>query len=119
VTVCRLVPISYAHKDGSTLASRLRRDVVEKGYIVWLDVGRLEGGSDWSKKIEKQIDEADVVLALLSTGSLESNVCRGEQLRSLRRHKCVTPVLVHDQADRPVYLDAGLNSSGDIWHTCS
>jgi len=60
------------------------------------------------EKIDKVIrgDEADVVLALLSTGSLESDFCRGEQLRSLRRHKCVIPVLVHDKADRPVYLEA-------------
>jgi hypothetical protein len=98
--------ISYAHKDGGTLASRLRRDLAEKGYVVWLDVARLGGGSDWSRKIEKEIDEADVVLALLSTGSYESDVCRGEQLRSLRRHKCVIPILVHDKADRPVYLEA-------------
>jgi hypothetical protein len=98
--------ISYAHKDGSTLASQLRTDLAEKGYVVWLDVARLGGGSDWSREIEGEIDAADVVLALLSTGSLESDVCRGEQLRSLRRHKCVIPVLVHDNADRPVYLEA-------------
>jgi hypothetical protein len=98
--------ISYAHKDGSTLASQLRSDLAEKGYVVWLDVARLGGGSDWSSEIERKIDEADVVLALLSTGSHESDVCRGEQLRSLRRHKCVIPLLVHDNVDRPVYLEA-------------
>ena len=98
--------ISYAHKDGSMLASRLRRDLAEKGYVVWLDLARLGAGSLWSRKIEKEIDEADVVLALLSTGSHESDVCRGEQLRSLRRHKCVIPILVHDKADRPVHLEA-------------
>jgi WD40 repeat protein len=98
--------ISYAHKDGSALASQLSNDLAEKGYAVWLDVARLGGGSDWSREIEREIDKADVVLALLSTGSLESDVCRGEQLRSLRRHKCVIPVLVHDNADRPVYLEA-------------
>jgi TIR domain len=98
--------ISYAHKDGSMLASQLSSDLVKKGYVVWLDVARLGGGSDWSTEIEREIDAADVVLALLSTGSLESDVCRGEQLRSLRRHKCVIPVLLDDKADRPVYLEA-------------
>src|SRR5262249_21206106 len=36
----------------------------------------------------------------------ESDDCRGEQLRSLRRHKCMISVLVHDTAPRPVYLEA-------------
>jgi hypothetical protein len=51
--------ISYAHKDGGALASQLRSDLAEKGYVVWLDVARLGGGSDWSMEIESKIDEAD------------------------------------------------------------
>jgi WD40 repeat protein len=98
--------ISYAHKDGSALASQLCGDLVKSGYVVWLDVARLGGGSDWSREIETEIDAADVVLALLSRGSFESYVCRGEQLRSLRRGKCVVPLLVHPGADRPIYLEA-------------
>ena len=98
--------ISYAHKDGSMLASRLRRDLAEKGYVVWLDLARLGAGSLWSRKIEKEIDEADVVLALLSTGSHESDVCRGEQLRSLRRHKCVIPPRTRQGRPASVSRDA-------------
>ena len=47
-----------------------------------------------------------MVLALLSAGSYESEVCQGEQLRSLRRHKCVIPLLVQSDTVTPVYLEA-------------
>ena len=98
--------ISYAHKDGAKLASQLQADLTGRGYDTWLDRARLQGGSNWSREIEQALDNADVVLALLSAGSFESEVCRGEQLRSLRHRKCVIPVLVHVRADRPVYLEA-------------
>jgi WD40 repeat protein len=98
--------ISYAHADGSTLAAKLSEDLAARGYQVWRDKQRLQGAANWSREIEGGLDAADVVVALLSSGSLESEVCRGEQLRSLRRRKCVIPLLVHANSDRPVYLEA-------------
>jgi WD40 repeat protein len=98
--------LSYAHKDGGNLAPRLLKDLADCGYDPWLDRERLTGGSSWSREIEEHLDQADIVLALLSAGSFESEICRGEQLRSLRKNKCVIPLLVHTGADRPVYLEA-------------
>jgi hypothetical protein len=98
--------ISYSHKDASALAFRLRDDLARKGYVVWLDVAQLRGGSYWVEEIERQIDEANVVLLLLSAGSRESLVCQGEHLRALRRGKRVLPILVHDDVEQPVYLEA-------------
>jgi TIR domain len=46
------------------LALQLRSDLAEKGYVVWLDVARLGGGSDWSREIESEIDAAYFVLTL-------------------------------------------------------
>src|SRR5262245_21931865 len=97
--------VSYAHRDGSELAELLRRDL-ESTYHVWMDFARLQGGANWSKDIEAALDAADVVLALLTAGAYESEVCRGEQMRALRRGKCVIPVRVAADADRPVYLEA-------------
>lgn len=45
--------ISYAHRDGSTLASQLYHDLEKRGYAVWLDAARLRGGSNWSGEIEE------------------------------------------------------------------
>ena len=97
--------ISYAHKDAVDLAFRLQQDLSARGFSVWLDASRIRGGASWSVEIEKALDRSDVVLALMSAASFVSDVCRGEQLRSLRNGKCVIPVLVQRDADRPVYLE--------------
>ncbi|HXI41955.1 MAG TPA: TIR domain-containing protein [Bryobacteraceae bacterium] len=97
--------ISYAHKDARHLASRLQRDLGACGFEVWLDISRLAGGASWTCEIEQALDHAEVVLALLSTASFRSDICRAEQLRSQRRGKCVIPVLVHKDADRPLHLE--------------
>ena len=64
--------------------SACRQDLQTK-FDVWLDKDRLTGGSSWSQEIEDNLDRSDVVLVLLSAGSFASEVCRGEQLRSLRQ----------------------------------
>jgi hypothetical protein len=66
----------------------------------------LTGGDLWSNAIEKAIDDADIVIALLSHASYVSEVCRGEQLRSLRKGKCVIPLKVQADCDLPIYLEA-------------
>jgi TIR domain-containing protein len=71
--------ISYAHKDGASLAQRLQSDLKKEGYDTWLDVQRIAGGAVWSADIEREIDTRQVTLALLSPGSYASEICRAEQ----------------------------------------
>jgi tetratricopeptide (TPR) repeat protein len=101
----RRVFISYAHKDGAELAQRLRTDLEKHELEPWLDKRRLTTGASWSVEIELALDRCDVVLALLSKGSFVSDICRAEQLRSLRRGKPVFPILVQSDADRPLHLE--------------
>jgi len=97
--------ISYARKDGSQLALRLQKDLTAAGFDVWLDTQRLHGGESWTVEIEEAIDRAQVVLALLTPGSYLSQICRAEQLRSLRKDKCVIPLLAAPGSDIPLYLE--------------
>jgi hypothetical protein len=98
--------ISYAHHDGGPLAVRLRQDLIRQGWNVWLDSARLTGGVSWTVEIEVALDSSEIVLALLSRGSYLSDTCRAEQLRSLRRGKCVIPLLVEPDAERPIHLES-------------
>jgi WD40 repeat protein len=97
--------ISYAHRDASELALRLQKDLNASGCETWLDVQRIGGGASWTADIEHAIDAASVVVALLTAGSYVSDICRAEQLRSLRKGKRVIPVLAQPGADVPLHLE--------------
>jgi WD40 repeat protein len=97
--------ISYAHRDGATLAVRLHRDLTAAAFEVWLDTARLHGGDTWTLEIEQAIDRSQVVLALLTPASYTSGICRAEQLRSLRQGKCVIPILAAPGTDIPLHLE--------------
>jgi len=98
--------ISYARKDSAELAQRLQSDLKTHGHDAWLDKQRIKGGANWTSDIETAIDEADVALALLTPGSYISEICRAEQLRSLRKGKCVIPLLAQRDTEIPLHLEA-------------
>ena len=98
--------ISYARKDGAMLAQRLQKDLKEQGFDAWLDTQRITGGAIWTTDIEHALDEAEFVLALMTSGSYVSEICRAEQLRALRKHKCVIPLMAQPGADVPLHLEA-------------
>jgi len=62
---------SYTHLDGADLAERLRVGL-GRNFDTWLDTRRMTVNDVWSREIEKAIDKAEVVVALLSSGSFES-----------------------------------------------
>lgn len=98
--------ISYARKDGTPLAQRLRKDLKDRGFDAWLDIQGIKGGATWTGDIEHALDEAEFVLALMTSGSYASEICRAEQLRALRKHKCVIPLMAQSGTDVPLHLEA-------------
>ena len=97
--------ISYARKDGAELAQRLQRVLAKEGFDAWLDTQQIGGGATWTTEIEENIDKSQVVLALLTPGSYVSEICRAEQLRSLRKGKLVIPLLAQRDSDIPLHLE--------------
>lgn len=98
--------ISYARRDGSALALRLVDDLSHAGHEPWFDKAEILGGDTWSREIETAIDGCDALLAVLTEGSFESRICRGEQSYALSAKKPVVPLLAQADARRPVYLSA-------------
>ena len=98
------VVVSYARRDAARFATLLQQ-TLQPDCDVWLDTKRIEGGASWTVEIEDAIDNCDVLLALLTSGSYSSDICRAEQLRALRRGKRVIPLLVQRDADRPLHLE--------------
>src|SRR5580704_1664850 len=98
--------LSYARKDGAALAQRLQKDLKQQGFDGWLDTQRITGGATWTSDIERALDDAEFVLALMTSGSYVSEICRAEQLRALRKHKCVIPLMAQTGADVPLHLES-------------
>jgi WD40 repeat protein len=98
--------LSYARKDGVSLAQRLQSDLKERGFAAWLDTQRITSGATWTSDIERALDDAEFVLALMTAGSYVSEICRAEQLRALRKDKCVIPLKAQPGADIPLHLEA-------------
>lgn len=95
--------VSYSHKDenlrqalGDHLAGLQREGVID----VWHD-RKISAGQDWAGTIDANLEEADIVLCLVSAGFLASPYCNDKELkRALERHAsgetCVIPVLLRD-----------------------
>jgi hypothetical protein len=94
--------ISYAHKDGASVAQRQAASLKKAGFGAWLETQRIRGGAVWRTDIEDAIDTRQVTIALSSPGSYSSEICRAEQLRALDKGNRVIPVLAVKVADRPL-----------------
>src|SRR5436190_1432844 len=93
--------ISYGRADSKAMAIRMRDDLRAVGYSVWYDQKEITGGSDWSQEIEDAIEQCHVMLALLSPASYNSQWCRAEQLRAIRKGKRLIPLRVVAGTDVP------------------
>ena len=101
---------SYSHKDEALkeqldthLALLRRRGLVS----TWHD-RRILPGPDWETVIDKSLDEADIVLFLVSADFMASDYCFGKEVvRGMERHELneakVIPVIVRavDWVDAP------------------
>jgi hypothetical protein len=53
--------LSYARRDTSVFAKRLREELEKAGHSVWVDVARVGGGDFWTLEIERAIRDCPVM----------------------------------------------------------
>jgi hypothetical protein len=92
---------SYSHKDATLrkeldvyIAPLKRQGIVES----WYD-GEIEAGAEWRAEIMRNLEEADIIVLLISADFLASDFCYDiEMMRALERHDAkearVIPVIV-------------------------
>jgi WD40 repeat protein len=100
----RFIFISYARNDGSAAAHQLCQALKAAGCDVWLDTEQIHGGSSWGKDIEGALASCDVLVAVLTPESYDSEICRSEQIWALDEGKVVIPVLAVPGAPVPIHL---------------
>lgn len=100
-TTDRSVFISYSHKDGryreklEIALSQLQRETL---ITVWHD-RKILPGQEWDREIDRNLENAEIVLLLVSQDFLASSYCYGhEMLQALERHRsgsaAVVPIIV-------------------------
>ena len=79
--------ISYSHEDermrmrlGQHLAPMIDKKLIE----IWHD-REIEAGANWESDIDRAIEEADIILLLVSAAFLASRYCKHELLRAIER----------------------------------
>lgn len=90
--------IIYSRQDESyknDLLKHLKGTLVETRHLeVWQD-GEIRPGEEWEKKIEQQLDAADLFLVLLSIDSLTSEFIKNTELKkALERKSRIVPILI-------------------------
>jgi internalin A len=95
--------ISYSHKD-ENLRNELQTHLklLERQRIIdaW-DDRRIDAGDEWKRKIDDNLERADIILLLVSADFMASDYCYDEEMtRALERHDNkearVIPVIVRD-----------------------
>jgi internalin A len=81
--------ISYAHYDHPVL-ERLKTylDILKNnGEVDWWFDGKIRKGSEWDDAIRLELEEADIVMVLLSNAFFSSKYIQGVEMREARRRQ--------------------------------
>ena len=86
--------ISYSRKD-HTVAQYIARYLAIHGYNAWIEVEGIQGGANWQVEINKAIQEAELIIALVSSASITSQWVMWELGYAHASNKKILPILIN------------------------
>lgn len=95
--------ISYAREDRASVEP-VRQKLKANGFAAWVDVKGLQGGDQWKKEIERNIDAAVALLVAVTPDSVESKWVKFEVQKAIHLGKTVVPLIMRP-ATLPVFLE--------------
>lgn len=95
--------ISYSTSD-TDFADVLRSRLESAGHTVWIDRGRISGGTDWRLEIDEGLERADAVIVVMTPSARNSEYVAYEWANALGRGRRVVPPLVLEPTDLPARL---------------
>ena len=110
--------VSYSTSD-KYFAEILQLKLEEANISVWLDRDALLAGETWRDAIDLGIDQAEVVIVVLSPQSCQSHYVTYEWATGMAKKKIIVPVLLsecdrHPKLEPIQYLDFK-NHSSETW----
>lgn len=95
--------ISYSRTD-SAFVDRLEADLRAYGFDTWVDRQHLEGGADWARVIEQQIEQRETLVVALSPDAITSTWVRREITFALNGGKHIIPIIARPVASTPIEI---------------
>jgi len=89
--------ISYGRNESKSLATRLKKNLEQKGYRVWLDQDDIELGVDFQERIDEGIAQSHNFIFLIAPHAIQSKYCRKEIEVALHYSKRIIPILHVDR----------------------
>jgi predicted ATPase len=96
--------ISYSHAD-SAFVDQLETDLRKLGFETWVDRQRLAGGQRWRREIQEAVEQAQVLLIVLSPDAIASWSVQVEFDYALELSKLLIPIY-YRQCNVPMELRA-------------
>lgn len=93
--------LSYSRRD-LPAAEKLRRELMDADFEAYLDQHDISKGEPWRERLAGLIQNADVMLFLISPDSISSEVCDWEINEAERLGKRLIPVVIRDTPNRTV-----------------
>jgi CHASE2 domain-containing sensor protein len=87
--------LCYADKDRE-LMEKIAKTLMRESFTVWTNKTDIKSGEEFEKAIERGIEEADNVVSLISSDSLQSEYCQRELSLAFSLNKPIIPLLVED-----------------------
>jgi len=84
--------VSYSHDD-IVAVQRLHSDLVAAGFDIWIDEKLKAGISSWLKEIERQIEQSNAVIVVLSPSAKKSEWVARELLYATTHEVPIIPIL--------------------------
>lgn len=90
--------MSYGHDEYEVLAKKIKRDLEEEGFDVWIDKEHIRGTADWENAIEAGINSSDWVVLLMTEHSVRrpDGVCLDEISYARFLGKNIAPIMIQD-----------------------
>jgi len=96
--------MSYSRREVG-FVDQLTNRLEEKGFKVWLDYRTLVPGTPWKVQIEKGLDEADVILLVVSKESMASKYVELEWRRVIQEENKRIILAIFEAVDLPDILE--------------
>ena len=90
--------LSYGHDEYENIAQRLKRDLEQEGYDIWIDKDGIKGTAEWEAAIENGISTSDWLVLLMTEHSVRrpDGVCLDEVSYARFLGKNIAPIMIQE-----------------------